>query len=525
MRNTAYITILLLVWALFFGVTPSNVSAQSADHEELGNKATPDEHLQQEAHIAAEDYVFQVGDTVVISKSATHYLTGEKMHHWVYYVRHRILQVGGKRFPNGVRLEGINSWIDGHTGLLLMGAVEKNDTSRVKESVDRPLILERLLELDEMDEKAKQQIQRMAQQYNMTAMVEAAREQAIRDSLANEQRKREQALLDSIAAVQAQLDSIRAAHEARERFIRDSIAEQHRREQAIHDSIVAAEAARKQAIRDSLALLQKQFNRVGAGLRVGVASMMQNTKDYPAANGKWLAGFDILADAQYAHYWQRSSQPAYGILTGLSIGYTRNGVTAQGNREFDITDEDGEQIHYTVTNADAKENDGSVVLEIPAMFSMIIQDHYFVNVGPRFSIPVYSHYNQDISQAHIDAYNVTRNVHVTDELITGKVTEDMLKQGGGTKLSRLNIQLSVEGGYELTLPIGHIIGIGAYANYSVFSLYPNDPTGKELISIGEPTSAAPAPVSVTSTTEAFVKKNGLGFFDCGIKVIYHFMTW
>ncbi|MBQ7531405.1 MAG: hypothetical protein IJT12_06825 [Paludibacteraceae bacterium] len=506
---------------LSFGAMPSRVSAQSTDNDEIGYKAAPDETLQTLAHIAAEDYVFQPGDTVVINKSQTKYLTGENISHWVYYVRHRIAQVGGKRFPNGVRLEGINSWVDVRTGLLLMGAVDKNDTARVKESIDRPLILERLLELDEMDENAKRQIEKMAQQYHMTAMVEAAREQAIRDSLANEQRKREQALLDSIAAVQARLDSIRAAQAAREKFVLDSIA----REQALKDSLDAAEAARQQAIKDSLAALRRQFNRVGAGLRVGVASMMQNMKDYPAANGKWQAGFDILADAQYAHYWQSQDKPAYGVLTGLSIGYTRNGVTAQGNREFDIIDEDGEQIHYTVTNADAKEKDGSVVIEIPAMFSMIIQDHYFVNAGPRFSIPVYSHYNQDVSQAHIDAYNVTRNVHVTDELITGKVTEEMLKQGGGTQLSRLNIQLSVEGGYELTLPIGHIIGIGAYANYSVFSLYPNDPTGKELISIGEPTSAAPAPVSVTSSTEAYVKKNGLGFFDCGIKVVYHFMTW
>ena len=525
MRNIKHITKLLLVLILALGMLPLYVSAQTTDNNEIGNKAVRDENLQSAAQIVAEDYVFKAGDTVVISKSATHYLTGEKMHNWVYYVRHLIYQVGGKRFPDGVRLEGINSWVDVHSGLLLMGAVVKSDTSDVKESVDRPLIVERLAELDEMDEKSKQQIQRMAQQYKMTDMVDAAREHAVRDSLAAEQRKREQALLDSIAAVQAQLDSIRAAQVAREKFVLDSIVEQQRIEQALRDSIEEAEAARKRAVSDSLAQLQRQFNRVGAGLRVGVASMMQNTKDYPEAKGKWQAGFDILADAQYAHYWQRQGQPAYGVLTGLSLGYARNGVTAQGNRTFDITDEDGEQIRYTISNADANEKDGSVVIEIPAMFSMIIQDHYFVNVGPRFSIPLYSHYSQDLSQAHIDAYNVTRNVHVTDELITGKVTEDMLKQGGGTKLSRLNIQLSVEGGYELTLPIGHTIGIGAYANYSVFSLYPNNPTGKELINIGAPTSAAPAPVSVTSTTEAYVKKNGLGFFDCGVKAIYYFMNW
>ena len=522
MKKTLVTYLLLLV----------GVMAVTADDEKviIGHTAERDLTLQEQGHIAAEDYHFQVGDTIIINKQQTNWLTGERIHDWAYYVRHTIQQIGGKRFPDGVLLAGINSWIDPHTGLLLMGAKEKTDTSTVKEIKDRPLILQRLMELNDMDEGMQASIQKLAQQHHMTAMVDEAREEAKRYGELLMQQEREKRVRDSLRIAQEHQrllqDSILMEQE-RARLLKDSLeAAQRAREEAFRDSLAAVEQAYKQALKDSLAAARAklQFNRVGAGLRVGVASLMQKT--LPEANGKWLAGFDILADAQYAHYWrQRDADLAYGVLTGLSFGYTRNGVTAQGDREFDVTDEDGDQLHYTITDANAKEKDGTLVLEIPAMFSMIVLDQIFVNFGPRISIPLYSHYNQDLSAAHIDAWNVTKNVHVADELITGKVTPEMLQQHASTKLSRLNIQLSAEVGYEYKLPVGHIIGMGAYANYSVFSLYPNDPSGKDLIGITTPSGDAPAKVTVSPTTEAFVPRNGLGFFDCGVKVIYYFMTW
>ena len=260
----------------------------------VGHYAERDLTLQEQGHIAAEDYRFQVGDTIIINKQQTNWLTGERIHDWAYYVRHTIQQVGGKRFPNGVLLAGINSWIDPHTGLLLMGAKEKTDTSAVKENKDRPLILERLMELNDMDEGMQASIQKLAEQHHMTAMVNEAREEAKRYSELIMQQEREKQMRDSIRAVQE-----------RQRILQDSILMEQERARHFKDSVDAAQRAREEAFRDSLdaARAKLQFNRVGAGLRVGVASLMQKT--LPAANGKWLAGFDILADAQYAHYWRQ----------------------------------------------------------------------------------------------------------------------------------------------------------------------------------------------------------------------------
>lgn len=51
------------------------------------------------------------GDTIIVPSSQTHYLTGEKISSWVYKVPHVVKQVGGKRFPEGIWLKGINSWV------------------------------------------------------------------------------------------------------------------------------------------------------------------------------------------------------------------------------------------------------------------------------------------------------------------------------------------------------------------------------------------------------------------------------
>lgn len=53
-----------------------------------------------------------VGDTVMINKDSLRYLTGEKKSTWVYDKKHTVGQVGTKRFPNGVLLKEILSWVN-----------------------------------------------------------------------------------------------------------------------------------------------------------------------------------------------------------------------------------------------------------------------------------------------------------------------------------------------------------------------------------------------------------------------------
>lgn len=52
-----------------------------------------------------------VGDSVLIHKDTLYYLTGERISKWVYTKPHTIQQVGGKRYPHAVLLQGILSWV------------------------------------------------------------------------------------------------------------------------------------------------------------------------------------------------------------------------------------------------------------------------------------------------------------------------------------------------------------------------------------------------------------------------------
>ena len=121
--------LLITYMLLLFGVT-----AFANEPTLVGHTAERDTTLQQQGHIAAEDYQFKEGDTIIINKQQTKYLTGEYIANWAYYVRHMVQQVGGKRFPNGILLAGINSWLEPH-GLLLMGARESRKIPTVRLSL------------------------------------------------------------------------------------------------------------------------------------------------------------------------------------------------------------------------------------------------------------------------------------------------------------------------------------------------------------------------------------------------------
>ena len=53
-----------------------------------------------------------VGDTVMINKDSLRYLTGERKSTWVYDKKHTVRQIGTKRFPDGVLLKEILSWVN-----------------------------------------------------------------------------------------------------------------------------------------------------------------------------------------------------------------------------------------------------------------------------------------------------------------------------------------------------------------------------------------------------------------------------
>lgn len=451
---------------------------------------------------------FHVGDTIVIKKDHERYLTGEKMSKWVYDVEHTIQQVRGKRFPEGILIRGIYSWV-GPDDIL-------NKSTNPQEA--------------EANQEAKRQASEQAKQEAEQAAAEeearrAAARKAHQDSIQAAQE--EAARQDSIAAATAA-----AAAAAAETARQDSIAQAE--EQQRKDSV-------RQAERDSLlnAFYNKQedpayiidreqnpnqvCNRFTIGLRGGAASLLQGMED-AFKDGKWNVGFDVMLDLQYAHYWKKfGKKMQYGLIVGVGAGFARSHVSGAVNDNFRINTPEG-AIDYTVTSEKVKEYDGQIQLEVPLMFSMIHENGFFMNIGPRFTLPVYDVYNQSITKPDINAMLYPEEVPVKNELVTGVVKDDQAESTGKWNASKLNVMLGAEIGYEFKFRNHNSLGLGVYGNYSLYSLYKANDKASSIIDITEaPSTGKNAVVTVIPATDAYGKS--VGYFDVGLKLAYHFNWW
>lgn len=401
-----------------------------------------------------------VGDTVKISPETTRYLTGEKPSSWVYKTSHVVRQVGSSRFPNGVLLGGIMSWVD------IMGvqsvACKVQSAEPVVETV-APVVIETPVALD---------IPIVADTPVVVDTPIVVDEPVVVDTpTIAESPVTEEVMTSEVASI-AQTDTVPAFN-------------------------------------------LYVTNRFTIGVRGGTASLMHDAPQM----GKWQAGWDVLLDMQYAHYWPTRRQNAYGVLAGLAMGYSRSGIRSGVDSTYSVHTADG-QIDYTIRAQDVKEKDGQLQLEIPVMFTMILRNGFFLNAGPKLLVPVYTHYNQQITSPEIHAYFPTEGVSISNEVITGLVQDNQAKTRGRWNSSGLNIVLSTELGYEWKLRMKNSLALGVYANYSVYDMYHNDTQNKSLIDVTAPSAAGAAAVNVWSATDTYAR--GMGYFDCGVKLAYHF---
>lgn len=440
----------------------------SAEEVLVGNHAKRDTSLQSIAVAAGENYCFYPGDTIVIPKSTQRYLTGERMSTWVYYVRHTIQKIGTKRFPNGVLIRGIFSWVD-PKGLYLLGPVKTGDPEAdARRLADYDKIRETANEVQTMTQEEKDYVKRYADKYG-TQVLEPMPE-----------RQEEQVVI----------------------------------EEPVVEEVVMAE--------DTAVVEQKpaknHYSRFTIGVRGGVASLRQQS-DIPTT---WKLGYDAFLDLQYAHYWKSKKEHSVGFLFGASAGYINSAMTAPSiNDKYSVATTDG-TINYTIQANDLVESDGEIVVEVPVMFSLVTKKGFFLNLGPRLQVPVFTHYNQSLTNPHITAYFPTENVTVKDELITGKVLESPVISKGKFQAATLNVLVSAELGYEFKLKSGNSFGLGVYADYCPYSMYSkNTGAAQSAISITPPSATMqPAKVDFISGADAY----GTGFkmFDAGLKLAYHF---
>ncbi len=443
---------ILVVATLICATAVSTMSAQQAE---------PKQHTWKVA----------IGDSVMIKPECQKYLTGEKPSTWVYDKVHTVRQLGSKRFPEGVLLMNIYSWI----------------------------CEECLVPVHPREAQPEQPAEEQAETTpaeGTPAETTPAEGEPTETSPAQKPAE-ETPAVEQKPAEETPVVEQKPAEEEKE---------------IVDFDAVSAETAKGDSIKSKQKFGGK-YDRFTIGLRGGASSLMHH-----ADKGNWTCGGDVVLDLQYAHYWTKDGRPVdLGLIVGLGVGYMQSGLKVGNDSTFFTKS----GVDYTVLASNIKETDHQLQLEVPLMFSLISEKGVFFNIGPKFMIPVYSPYKQTVDQnnTHITAYFPNEGITVTDETVTGKYTGQQPTTKNGIQFN-VNVMLTAEIGYEWVLKSGNSFGLGAYANYSVFNTFKNTTSTEGLFDLTAPTETSAAILDVQSATKTYADK--LGYFDAGLKLAYHF---
>ncbi len=443
------------------------------------------------------EFKVAIGDSVMIKRECQKYCTGETPSTWVWDKVHTVRQLGTKRFPDGVLLMNIYSWMCEDCLIPVNGKAEESAAKAAEE---------------QKEDKAAFQEQSKAERDSIADAAEKARQAAA----AKKAEEEAAAAAAAAAATTAAAASEPAPSPAPAEQVEEKAAETAVAEQAKADSVAPAQQTQT-AKGDSIHSKQnfkKSYDRFTIGVRGGVASQLHNAVD--DVDAKWKIGGAAILDLQYAHYWAKDGRPVdLGLIVGLGIGYAQGGFGGSEDSTFTK-----DVMRYTI-NADVKETDRQIQLEIPLYFSLIHDNGFFFNVGPKFMLPVYTPYKQSIKNEDIVAYDTETGVTFDNNVVTGRYNGEKPNEGNGLQF-KINIMLAAELGYEWILKSGNSLGLGVYADYCVYNSYSHskNASSESLLNLTPPSNSGIATLDVLSATKTYAKN--VGYFDVGVKLAYHF---
>ena len=478
MNNANMIKVSLLV--IFTSLLPfANVSAQK-----------------KQLYYPNSDVLIEVGDSIRINPDSLHYETGERKVHWVYDKIHVIRQVSSKYHPDAVLLRGINSWIYANS-ILAESDAKKLPPEPIYTSFDASIDYGTSYEWN-------------GTTYNQTG---AYTQKFVAISGA-----------DSIVTLNLTVLPAKPIYTSVDVTI--DFGQTYTWNEVTYDTTgVYTQSFTAQNGADSIVTLNLtvlpepqpqpyQVNRFSVGVRGAFASSMAKPATTPL-------GFDVLLDLQYAHYWAADQDKIrLGIMTGLSAGYMSTTRSQAWDETYIAKTDDGD-IEYHVTADNIQETNHQLQLEVPLMFSLITAKGLFFNVGPRFLLPAYTPYKQVITNGNVVATDLQTGVVIPNNPVYGQLSEEQVNQKGkGEQQFDLTMTLGFELGYEFKLKSGNSIGLGAFLNYGVYSMYSNKALGS-AIDVTAPSKQADqnAVVKVESLTNAYTEK--MGHLDTGVKVSFN----
>jgi hypothetical protein len=208
-----------------------------------------------------------------------------------------------------------------------------------------------------------------------------------------------------------------------------------------------------------------------------------------------------------------------GLRTGLDLGYMYLPYHAEFEQHYSNVDYLNNQIDYTTSGLlDITQN--QLYASVPVMFAL--RTHGFVcNIGVRLQMPFYQTGKQQLSNPLILAYYSKYDVTVTNELITGIVTDEQLSMPLASSPVFLECYASAEIGYEHRLNAKGAIGCAAYVHAGVWNALPKA-TDKPVIQVA-PITDKVKPVPAVTVNDAYTSLlTSYTPLQFGVKVYYAF---
>lgn len=259
---------------------------------------------------------------------------------------------------------------------------------------------------------------------------------------------------------------------------------------------------------------------IGAGMRVGMGTMKQETDAAQSDAGK---GFDGAVEGIYTIYFPKKwNGPSLGVRTGLTMGYRQNSLTMPIDLEYKMTDPEGNPITYHVTADKVKETDRQFSAELPVMCAAYYKN-FVVNLGVKVGFPVLSRYEQKMTNPQLTATYDDLGVSISGEKVTGVISTDDNHTKAKLDAAGFNMCLSLEAGYELPFRIlGGKLQAGIYVDYGLVDNF--DAKGEKFTEADPSTidgdTNTPTLVVVRTLTDSYV--NNVGIFDVGLRAVYVF---
>ena len=263
--------------------------------------------------------------------------------------------------------------------------------------------------------------------------------------------------------------------------------------------------------------MSAQNSVFSTGVRLGGQTWLPTMTDEADGSIKGSIGAHEMADFRYAYYGKINKHTSVGIMLGAGFGYGSCGVRGNNTDRFVNTDFSSNKIDYTVTT-DFKQSEQFVNADLSLLLALR-HNGFVAQIGPRLILPFSVKRTLRINDATIDAYYKQYDVHVVNEIITGKLETpyDITD-----KTQKWNVvALTVEMGWEWNLGYRSpsYAGIQVYAN--IGSRNGKTPAYSHLISvspISDPSN--PVPDITVGWADPLVSKRA--YLDFGLRMYYAF---